>query len=169
MARLPDQLGRIYQEHRQGLFTTALAITRSVRQAEDAVHEAFGRLLVRQARPTGDPVAYVFAAVRNAAIDQRRAARKHQRLRGEHDSLFNGQLQLPSPPDQAIHREQCSRLAEAVDQLPASARQVVVMRAFAGLSFARIAEATGQPLPTVASRYRRALSSLRACLEPIHD
>ncbi len=169
MPRLPDQLGAIYREHRQGLFSTALAITRSVRQAEDAVHLAFERLLDRKARPTGDPVAYVFAAVRNAAIDQRRAAGRQRRLLDEHDSLCNGQNHPLPPPDQAIHREQCRRLAEAVDQLPAAQRQVVVMRSFAGLSFAQIAEVTGQPLPTVASRYRRALSSLRQCLEPIHD
>ena len=65
---------QIYRLHRKGLYTLALAITRHPESAEDAVHEAIVRLCRSDRSPTGDPVAYVFAAVRNAAVDQKRSA-----------------------------------------------------------------------------------------------
>ena len=64
-------LGSIYSGHRQGLFTLALSITRNRHQAEDAVHEAFVRLC-RRPHSADEPTAYVYRAVRNAAIDQTR-------------------------------------------------------------------------------------------------
>lgn len=67
-----DKLEAIYQNHRQGLYTLALSITRNPDRAEDAVHDAVVRLFRTDKTPTGDPVAYVFAAVRNAAIDIKR-------------------------------------------------------------------------------------------------
>src|SRR3954464_10297105 len=78
----------IYARHRQGLFTLALSITRCAARAEDAVHDAFVRLCRRRFvawwfSATGtarqpDPVAYVFASVRNAAVDLVRRAPPEQ-------------------------------------------------------------------------------------------
>lgn len=91
---MSSTLESIYREHRQGLFSLALSITRRRDRAEDAVHDAFARLIrgggagVRAAgnldgaadsTPGSEPeaapgagadsVAYAYAAVRNAAID----------------------------------------------------------------------------------------------------
>src|ERR1035437_6868644 len=60
-----QQLEEVYWEHRQGLFTLALSITRCHSRAEDAVHEAFTRLWKSRLSPRRDLVPYVFAAVRN--------------------------------------------------------------------------------------------------------
>jgi RNA polymerase sigma-70 factor (ECF subfamily) len=70
------ELERLYGEYRQQLFTCALAITCSPARAEDAVHDAFCRML-RRRRAVDDAAAvdlkaYVFRAVRNAAVDQLR-------------------------------------------------------------------------------------------------
>ena len=65
----------LYAEHRQGLFTLALSIVRDASAAEDAVHDGVHRVLARAKAPEGDPVAFLFAAVRNAAIDATRRAR----------------------------------------------------------------------------------------------
>ena len=64
---MADWLETVYEEHRQGLFTLALAITGSREDAEDAVHDTFARLCRLQANCPADPAPYVFAAVRNAA------------------------------------------------------------------------------------------------------
>ena len=45
MHALNERLEQLYREHRQSMFTCALAITRNAPWAEDAVHEAFIRLL----------------------------------------------------------------------------------------------------------------------------
>lgn len=164
-SNVSDRLEAIYREHRQGLYTLALAITRRTDRAEDAVQDAFARLWQSKTLPGGDLVPYVFASVRNASVDQWRRASAAEAL--PQDSVFNG---LPAPghstgngagPAQAvIDAEIHARLRDAVDTLPQDDREVVTMRIYAGLKFEQIAEALGQPLPTVASRYRRALETL---------
>ena len=62
-------LERIYRKHRQGMYSLALSITRRPQAAEDAVQEAFVKLWRLGPAPRGDPVAYTYAAVRNAAND----------------------------------------------------------------------------------------------------
>jgi len=146
----------IYREHRQGLYTLALAITRRADRAEDAVQEAFARLWRSGARPAGDAVAYVFAAVRNAAVDQGRRAAAETAV--DPASIFNG---LPADPAQAVlDAERHARVRDAVETLPQAEREAVVLRVYGGLTFEQMAEALGEPLATVASRYRRATERL---------
>jgi RNA polymerase sigma-70 factor (ECF subfamily) len=45
--------------------------------------------------------------------------------------------------------------------LPDGQRQAVLMKIYGGMTFAEIAEVTGEPLQTIASRYRRALVRLQ--------
>ena len=175
-----DVLEQVYRNHRQGLFTLALAITRCPHRAEDAVQEAMARLWQSPARPA-DAVPYVFSAVRNAAIDQTRRAATRRRL--ESASIFNGLALSPAslaagegtsgPQAAAITAEQHERLRGAVDALPQADRETVVMRIYGGLTFEQMAEALGEPLPTVASRYRRALETLsrrvRPAMEASHE
>jgi len=158
-----ETLERIYWDHRQGLYTLALAITRRPERAEDAVQDAFARLWTASRRPTGDPVPYVFAAVRNAAVDQvRRKNRAAAHL--EPVSIFNG---LPADPAaHAVSIEEHHLVREAVDALPQEQREAVVMKIYAGLTFDQIARALGEPLQTVAARYRRALARLGRRLKP---
>ena len=148
----------IYRQHRQGLYTLALSIAGRPEAAEDAVHDAVVRLC-RSGPPSGDPVAYVFAAVRNAAIDTRRRPRATGAV-----SIFD----LPDAAadgrpvdDSAGDGERDRRVAEALERLPAEQREAVVLHLFAGLTFAQAAGAAGVPLQTMASRYRRGLATLR--------
>jgi RNA polymerase sigma-70 factor (ECF subfamily) len=150
---------QIYRLHRKGLFTLALSITRRPESAEDAVHEAIVRLCRSGKSPTGDPVAYVFAAVRNAAVDQNR--------KGGSVSIFD--LAEPShEPDSVLDDLERDRMvADAIEELPLDQREAVVMHLYGGLTFQQIAEVLEVPLQTIASRYRRALAKLREQLESL--
>lgn len=167
---MQETLERVYLEHRQGLYTLALAITRNPAAAEDAVQDAFARLWGNPNRPEGNLVSYVFASVRNAALDQlRRRARAAAWL--ESASIYSN---LPEDPAASlIDAEQHHMVREAVDALPDAEREAVVLRIYAGLSFDDMAQTLGEPLPTVASRYRRALAKLgrvvKAVTEPYHE
>lgn len=59
----------VYRQEYRGLFLLALSITASHQQAEDAVHEAISRACRQRRPPAGDHAAYVYRAVRNAAIE----------------------------------------------------------------------------------------------------
>ncbi len=155
-------LAAIYRQHRQGLFTLALAITGDPESAEDAVHEAFVRLWRSKSRPASDAVGYVFAAVRNAAVDQ---VRRRRPALPATASIFDDSA--ASPDVAAAQGEQCRILRRALEALPADQREAIVLRVYAGLTFRQMAEALGQPLPTVASRYRRGLESIRETLREV--
>ncbi len=64
-----------------------------------------------------------------------------------------------------MHAEDQARAARALAALSDEERDVVTMKVYANLTFERIAEALGEPLGTVTSRYHRALEKLRAKLE----
>ena len=156
-------LESLYREHRQGFYSLALSIVRDPQAAEDAVHEAFARLCRRVVPPEGDAVAYIFAAVRNAAID---LTRRDSRPAATHESIFDERTSKDGSPDgAAMVNERDRLLRQAVDELPDAQRQAVVMRLYAGLTFEQMAQAIGEPLSTVSTRYRRALDRLREVLE----
>ena len=158
------ELERIYSENRQGLYTLALSITRQPEQAEDAVHDALLRLCKTESKPSGDPVAYVFAAVRNAAVDQ---IRKRARAIDSGVSVFaDPTIDTDTWPDQAAATsERDALLRRAVDDLPDDQREAIVLKLFAGLTFDQIARSRNEPLSTVSSRYRRALERLKKSIE----
>jgi RNA polymerase sigma-70 factor (ECF subfamily) len=159
-------LGRIYGEHRQGLYTLALSIARNPDLAEDAVHDAFERLC-RSEAPAGDLVSYVFAAVRNAALDQlRRKTRPGEKAVSIFDAPPAPAVRDGQRPDHsAMETERDRLLRQALDSLPDEQREVIVMKLYSDLTFEQIAQTLGEPLSTVSSRYRRSLDRLRSCVE----
>jgi len=157
---LNDDLREIYEQHRQGLYSLAASLTGCGQQAEDAVHTAFEKLCRRTSHNTRDLTTYVFATVRNSAIDLRRGQRRHSRFAV---SLFNSH---PTPSatsetdDLLLNSERDQILRQAIDELECDDREIVVMKAFGGLTFEAIADVTNRPVGTVATRYRRALEKL---------
>lgn len=153
----------LYKQHAQGLFSVALSILRDTAAAEDAVHDAVSRLLDRR-RGESDPVAYLYASVRNAARDLLRR-RKVRSAAPIDDSLFDEDL-LPTGVT-VSDRELRAALTHAIDTLPPEQQEVLLMRAVGRLGFEQIAAAIGAPLGTVASRYSRGVEALRGQLQEV--
>ena len=163
-SRIHRELERVYWEHRQGLFTLALSITRCSSRAEDAVQDAFGRLWRLRKPPRGELTPYVFAAVRNAAIDQmRRNAGMIQPP--EEVSIFDAKAEDPAASVLEAERQELVR--QAVEALPDDQRQAIILHVYGGLTFDEVATMLAEPLPTIASRYRRALEKLKQALEKV--
>lgn len=155
----------LYAEHRQGLLSMALAVLRDPGLAEDAVHDGVHRVLARSRPPEGDPVAFLYTAVRNAAIDLSRRRRVRAAASAD-SSLFDNRQ--PDPALRASDRDAARRLREAVDALPAEQQEVILLRSVARLGFEQIATVIGAPLGTVAARYHRAVAALRTQYEQVN-
>lgn len=158
-------LESIYARHRRALFALALSATGNIAVAEDAVHDAFARLCGRGIDHAADPVAYVFGAVRNAAIDQARRTDSDWQPDAATFSLFEAPGH--GPHDDALAAERDALVAQAINALPPEQREAVLLRVYANLSFSQAAAVIGVPLQTVATRYRRALHRLRDQLEKL--
>ena len=135
-----DELEQLYCNCAQQLFTCALVITNSPAQAEDAVHEAFCRLLGSSGDAT-DVKAYVFRAVRNAAIDQvRRRPSPREPLA---EMIFDPS---PSSASLAENAEFRRRMVERLQRLNADERETIVQHLYGELTFQEIAKIRDRPL-----------------------
>jgi RNA polymerase sigma-70 factor (ECF subfamily) len=154
-----EAIAQIYREHRQQLFTCALAITRCPERAEDAIQEAFFRLFRASTRPR-ELKAYAFRAVRNAAVDQ--VVRNPACIRPVPEFVFD---ESPEPGGAIAEGELKEQVAAALVALAPDECETIVQHLYGGLTFREIAEVREVPMGTVTSWYRRGLEKLRAKLE----
>ncbi len=103
-------------------------------------------------------VAYLYAAVRSAAIDLSRSqqSRRHREEANAAVETSNGDAFAME------HMELAAAVQCALANLPSEQRDVIVMKIWGSLSFAEIAEALSVSLNTAASRYRYALGKLES-------
>jgi len=127
--------------------------------AQDVVQEALTALLM-QRHPPDNPIAWMYRAVHNLAIDCARSASR--RRRREQTAAMIHLKWFESTADSALD----AQVAEAaLRQLPVEYRRVVVMRIWGELGLAEIAEITQLSVSTVHERYVSALAQLRSALE----
>lgn len=156
--RLVHKLDRLYQSHRDRMYLCALNVTGRPDLAEDAVHEAYVRLFTMNQIPR-NLRAYVFRAVRNAAVDQVRRSGNGQPSAADLATLY---APTDDMPERAEFRNQ---LIRAISGLAEDRREVVVLRLHVGLRFREIARVLDLPKGTVASRYSRGIEELREALK----
>jgi len=127
--------------------------------ADDLVQEALTKLFGQPSRPR-DPVAWMFRAVRNAAIDASRSnASRRRRERAVAESRREWFEHTGEDLIDAKTAEQ------AMTALPAEDRQIVILRVWGDLGWSQIADLMNLGLATVHDRYTAALTRLRAALE----
>lgn len=147
-----DRVRRFYEEYRQELFTYALAVCANRAAAEDALHDAFYRILQRPRNPENFR-AYIFRAVRNAAIDEIR----HRSRELPSESIFR----VEAVPVDAETRDDCRLAERLLEALSSDERECIVLKLYNDLTFREIAEIRGVSLNTVASWHRRGIEKLR--------
>ncbi|HEX2477496.1 MAG TPA: sigma-70 family RNA polymerase sigma factor [Lacipirellulaceae bacterium] len=127
--------------------------------ASDVLQSAFLRAVKSRKRFRGveNPVAYMFQIARNEAL---RASKKQRDIRNAmpERELFAAAGEIESD------EEDTEVVALALSRLNADDREIIELKIFAGLTFREIADVVGMPQGTVATRYRRALESLRGWL-----
>lgn len=149
------------------LAARVLAVGRAVlgdgAEAEDVVQETFVEVWRRASEfdaTRGTPEAWVLVIARSRALNRRRARGSAGRT-AEAAALEPG-ADAPLPDDLAGVAAGRSRLATALQALPAEQRKVIELAYFEGLSQREIAAHTGQPLGTIKTRAKLGLEKLAA-------
>lgn len=147
------------------LYGIALRITRRPSLASDAVHDALLQVWRNAARfdpARGNARAWLVSLVRYRALDA------VARTRREVPQTEAGDLEPIDPDPDPLARLMTTRAGQALQkclaEVGADRRQLVVLAFIDGLSHSEVAARVGQPLGTVKSSIRRALSVLRTCL-----
>jgi RNA polymerase sigma factor (sigma-70 family) len=146
------EIESLYRRHGPALLLFAQAVTGERGRAQDVVHQVFLKLLEKGSlNQVMDKKAYLFACVRNAALNDSKLRDRNAPL--DPDSAWF------SPPDRDYAGEQ--NLRRALEALPSDQRQVVVLHIWGELTFSQISDLLDLSSNTVASRYRYALAKLR--------
>ncbi|MBU4459063.1 MAG: sigma-70 family RNA polymerase sigma factor [Verrucomicrobia bacterium] len=161
----PAALEVLHDAFAPALFAFLLSRLRNRTDAEDALQHLFLDLArrPRQLLAARDLEPWIFTKARNLSTDRLRL-----RAREAGHSAALADRPLPDWMDMAPRAGPATAddaaLADAVDRLPDEQREVVVLKAFEGLTFADIAARTGVSFNTAASRWRYALEKLRVRL-----
>jgi RNA polymerase sigma-70 factor, ECF subfamily len=149
--------------HLDAAFNLARWILRSRADAEDATQEA----LLRAYRSFADyrsinPRAWLLQIVRNSCFTWLRKHRREQDISElEEDAM---PVAKDTPESLAILSFNREQLTRALDELPASFREILVLRELEGCSYREIAEITSRPIGTVMSSLARARQQMREIL-----
>ena len=169
---------QVYDQTSGHLFAVLLRIQRDRNLAEDLLQEVYvsawkaaGNFDVLRAQP----LTWLTHIARNKAIDSLRRAQAQPRLESVHhdsddddDRPGLDQRLVDESPGPAALLERASnarQLGQCMEGLSAQQRQSVALAFFDGLSHAEVAAQLRQPLGTVKSWVRRALATLKGCLE----
>ncbi len=165
----------LYERTSPHLYAVVLRINRDRGQAEDVLQEVY--VNVWRAARTFDaaqsqPLTWLTSIARNRAIDSlRRAATQPQvsvnHTSDEEDSDVYDNLADPAagPLDMLSQASDARALSHCMEGLSAQQRQSVALAFYDGLTHAEVASHLGQPLGTVKSWVRRALTALKGCLD----
>jgi RNA polymerase sigma-70 factor (sigma-E family) len=147
----PADFATFYRDAWSGAVRLAALLTQDARVGEDLAQEAFARVLPKWSQ-IENPNAYLRAAVVNACRSWQ-SRRQTERVK------------LPLVASPGSTDIEFDALADAVADLPYRQRAAVVLRYYAGLSEAEIADALGCRPGTVKSLTSRALAALRRGIE----
>lgn len=140
----------------------ARALTRSVEQADDLVQDCLERAISRRHlwKASGNTRAWLFTIMHNIhANDSRKRDSRPQSVPiDDQDGSHH------RPPAQ-LSRVAGLELAAALEALPEEQRQVILLVALEGMSYAEVAETVGVAQGTVMSRLSRGRERLRRLME----
>ena len=151
-----DSFGKLCRQYYAAMVAVGYSVLGDHQLAEDAVQESFARALVRlrSLKNKAKFASWLAAICRNVARDM--VASKARCVNAADSSLVL---------DNST-RKDCSRIIrQAIEQLPASTKELVVLRYYDGLSYEQISSVLGVSKPTINGRLTRAKRKLAKYLK----
>ncbi|MCC5904930.1 MAG: RNA polymerase sigma-70 factor [Balneolaceae bacterium] len=162
-----ESLFRAYYKRLHGF---AYSYTGQAEAAEDVVQSVFLRIWSNRESwdPPGTVKQYLFAAIRNEALNKLR----HQKVADDaEDEVIHSFRELQDDEEPFIIKQESRDVEElrkkiqaGIDQLPPKCRQIFLLNRRSGLTYIEIADYLGVSINTVNTQMGRALKSLRETL-----
>lgn len=158
-----DSLCQIYETHKDHLLTLARGLCGDRSTAEDVVHDVFVAFAMSLPglRVKTSLKGYLSVSVCNRVRDLARTEMRRRRDPGRFDP---GPADTAAPDAHAADAELTDRLRAALEHVPLDQREVLLLRAQAGLTFEQIAQHQGISSNTARGRYRYGIDKLRSLL-----
>ena len=152
--------------HLDAAFNYARWLTRNEAEAEDVVQDACVRALrYFSSLRDDDARAWFLAIVRNAWYSRIARHAKVTSMGPLNEAGESAADDALDPEAQLLQQTTVAHVREALDQLPADFREVIVLREIEGMSYKEIASVVQVPIGTVMSRLSRGRERLLALLK----
>ena len=155
-----DALAELYQRTRAAVCGLALSYLKNAHDAQDLTQDVYVQVwdCAEQYRLTGSPMGWLLAVCRNLCLMRLRREERHAALSEEEWDAIPAR-------ECGLDADERALLQGALASLTDEERRVVLLHAVTGLKHREIAALLELPLPTVLSKYHRALKKMRSFLE----
>jgi RNA polymerase sigma-70 factor (ECF subfamily) len=161
----PQNFEQAVLPHLDAAYNLARWLTRNEQDAQDSVQEAFLRAFrFFPGFHGGDARAWLLKIVRNTCYTWLRANRPLQDATEFDENLCPSDYHAPNPEELALQNDSSTLVRKALENLPTSLREVLILREIEGMSYREIADISGMPVGTVMSSLSRARERLRRSL-----
>mgnify|MGYP004531746537 FL=1 len=155
-----EALAALYQRTRTAVYGLALSYLKNAHDAQDLTQDVYVQVwdCAEQYRPTGSPMGWLLAVCRNLCLMRMRREERHAALSEEDWDAIPAQ-------ECGLDADERALLQGALAVLGEEERRIVLLHAVTGMKHREIAALLELPLPTVLSKYHRALKKMRSFLE----
>jgi RNA polymerase sigma factor (sigma-70 family) len=148
--------------HLDAAYNLARWLVRNTQDAEDMVQEAYLRAFkFFGGYQGGDSRAWVLKIVRNTCYSFFEKNRPAELAEEFDETVHTAATEALGAEAALLQSVDSQLLRAALDELPVSFREVLVLRELEGMSYKEIAEVTGMPIGTVMSGLARGRAQLR--------
>ena len=156
---------RVLTTHLGAAYNLARWLLRDETEAEDAVQDAYLRAISHFASfRGGDGRAWLLTIVRNSCFNRLRQKGASGLSTDFDEAAHSLGRQTANPETELLQAERSELVRKSLDELPATYREVIVLRELEQLSYREIANIAGVPLGTVMSRLNRARQHLQQAI-----
>ena len=155
-----EALAELYQCTRAAVYGLALSYLKNAHDAQDLTQDVYVQVwdCVEQYRLTGSPMGWLLAVCRNLCLMRLRREERHAAISEEEWDAIPAR-------ECGLDADERALLQDALASLADEERRIVLLHAVTGLKHREIAALLELPLPTVLSKYHRALKKMRSFLK----
>lgn len=156
----PDALHILYEKTAKSVYAYTLSLLKNTHDAEDVCQETYLSICANAGsyEPQGKPMAWIITIAKRHALTL---------IRKEHGKTYIEEAEKTDPTafSGVENTEQRLLLKATHDTLNNDERQIVMLKAVAGMKAREIGKVLEIPLNTVLSKYHRALKKMRLYIE----
>jgi RNA polymerase sigma-70 factor (ECF subfamily) len=173
----------LYERYKTSVYSYCAKVLLSVGLSEELVEDTFQEVFLRvsQYRQTfvsGEFRAWIFTVTRNTCLSSKKRGLRNTFSTGQSvdpdnfsdDEALEGATHITrsdDPLEMLAQKEQTDLLLQAIEELPETYREALLMSEYEGLTYEEIGKITGTSLSTIRIRVFRAKKRLRKVLTPI--
>ena len=155
------KLQKLYEIYEQPMYRIAYAVLKNTASAEDAVSEAFMRIISKIGK-IGDPESpktksYIIKTIKNISID---SYRKYAKLYSKTQEIDETAFLIPDNSAGSDNDILSDRTEEILNELNNTDKQIMILRCSEEMSWREVAESLEMTESSVRKRFERARKKL---------